>query len=265
LAEALEDRGNDIDFCMKCFQDVLKAVTKLHEAQMTHGDLKANNLVCTTTDNPEGTEQSLMVVDFGSSWKSDLPHTFYLTTVTILDPEQAFGTVNVSNGQGGDIYALTLVLIQLLNKGTSLSEMMKYALAPFSFREYMKGYWKTFGSILDFKATEVVKNEIVDNLWRYIVFSYTKDEFVLNWIKKTWQPLRKYLSRLIQDRKELFDNDTGLYSLQFGTETATIRANKIFSSEHEAVWSLLSLLHPISAERTTLQVFSDKLNFQAYI
>ena len=219
---------------------------------MTHADLTLDNLVGDKVEGPP----TLMVVGFGHCRKCFLPHTLQVTTVDIMDPEHVFGSKAFNDGIGRDIYALGLVLIQLLLKGRALYEMMKPVKAPVLLQKWMRHYWKIMPSILDLRGDDE-KQVIVDNFWRYLVFCHTNDGFVLNWITEKWKELGPALSRF-QWEDGNFAAVTKLYSLQNGTETACIRANrKMFTTETVAVWALLALIHPISEERTSLEDFAQ--------
>ena len=241
----------------KVFYDLLKAFTKLHNAHMTHADLTLDNLVGDKVEGPP----TLMVVGFGHCRKCFLPHTLQVTTVDIMDPEHVFGSKAFNDGIGRDIYALGLVLIQLLLKGRALYEMMKPVKAPVLLQKWMRHYWKIMPSILDLRGDDE-KQVIVDNFWRYLVFCHTNDGFVLNWITEKWKELGPALSRF-QWEDGNFAAVTKLYSLQNGTETACIRANrKMFTTETVAVWALLALIHPISEERTSLEDFAQITSYR---
>ena len=252
------DEPKPDSFLCKIFYDLLEALTKLQKAHMTHADLKLENLV---VDEVEG-QPTIMVVGFGHCRKCFLPHTLQVTTVDIMDPEHVSGSRAFNDGIGRDIYTLGLVLIQLLLKGRALYEMMKPVRAPVLLQKWMRAYWKTMPSILDLRGDDE-KEVIVNNFWRYLVFCHTNDGFVLKWITEKWKVLGKKLSEFQCNNKQ-FAADTKLYSLQNGAETECIRANrKMFASETVAVWAILTLIHPISEERTSLEDFAEIVKMPA--
>ena len=249
----LDEKDTTDAFFDKLSGDLVEAGRLLHGARITHADLKPGNILVDLSE----TLPSLMVIDFGSCRKSHVSRPCEVTTINFLDPGHIFGSKDVNDGIGRDIYALGLMLVQLLLKGKALYEMMESVKAPEDVLKYMESHWEIVESSLCHERSDDEKNVIVNNLWRYLVFCHTDGGYVMNWIQESWPRLGAALSRF-QREDGNFAADTKLYSLQNGTETACIRANrKMFTTETVAVWALLALIHPISEERTSLEDFAQ--------
>jgi serine/threonine protein kinase len=236
------------------FGDVLQAVIALHGARMTHADIKAENIVLNENGSNDHSS-SILLIDFGSCRKSFLSRSLEVTTIHTIDIALVLGTESINDGQGRDVFAVALLLIQCANKGVALYEMMKDVKAHPELLEFMKAWWTR--SMLHERTIEE-KEVIVDNLWRCLVFCHTRGGFYMKWIEKRCSELWDKLSRFQKDAD--FVEATELYSLQFGTETATIRESQLFVSETVAVWTLVTLLHPMPEERTSLQNLSHIIN-----
>ena len=260
LFEVLRDldaKKTSDEFFDKLSGDLVEAGKLLHDARITHADLKPGNILVDLSESLP----SLMVIDFGSCRKSHVSRPCEVTTINFLDPAHIFGSEDVNDGVGRDIYALGLILVQLLLKGTALYEMMESVNAPEDLLEYMESHWEIVESSLCHERSDEEKIVIVNNLWRYLVFCHTDGGYVMNWIQESWPRLGAALSRF-QREDIYFAADTQLYSLQNGTETACIRANrKLFATETVAVWALLTIFHPVSEERTSLEDFAKIVGY----
>jgi hypothetical protein len=232
----------------------------LHGARITHADLKPGNVLVNFDDSYK--IPFLTVIDFGRCRKSHVSRPCEVTTLTLVDPGHIFGSNNVNDGVGHDIYVLGLMLVQLLLKGKALYEMMKYVKAPEDVLKYMKSHWVRVESSFCDKRSDKKKNDIVNNLWRYLVFCHTEGGYVMNWIQESWPRLGTALSRFQREDAD-FVSPTELYLLQKGRKTKCIRANRsLFASETVAVWALITLIHPISEERTSQEDFAKIVNYR---
>lgn len=125
---------------------------------------------------------------------------------------------------------------------------MKTVKAPEDILDSMKELWRLQGKLVLDDRTDKEKRDIVDNLRRILVFCRTEEGFYMEWVNI---PLHARYHQFVASPQpdQVFVKATMSFLLKFGLETAAIRGSKLFGNPITAVWTILTLLHPIPKQR----------------
>ncbi|MFQ5592215.1 MAG: serine/threonine protein kinase, partial [Phycisphaerae bacterium] len=121
LDEYVANRATDLDHKLAIFQRVCLAVAEAHAKGVIHRDLKPRNILVDAAGEPH-------ILDFGicaleaEDWSSSACHTItrfgdIIGTLKYMSPEQAWGGVSGPIDERSDIWALGIMLHEIVTDG----------------------------------------------------------------------------------------------------------------------------------------------------